>query len=94
LTVVLSAYARICHRVRPVPVEATRCLCLAARGASRAITREFDQALRTHGLRASQFTLLAALHLAGLQVSGELAGGPCMVPLPGDHPARRRETQR
>lgn len=45
--------------------ETTRCLCLAARRASRVITREFDQALRAHGLRATQFTLLAALDLAG-----------------------------
>ncbi|GAA0243043.1 MarR family winged helix-turn-helix transcriptional regulator [Rhodanobacter caeni] len=51
----------------------TRCLCLAARRAARTITREFDQALRPHGLRATQFTLLAALHLAGSKSIGELA---------------------
>jgi DNA-binding MarR family transcriptional regulator len=51
----------------------TRCLCLAARRAARTITREFDQALRPHGLRATQFTLLAALHLAGTKAIGELA---------------------
>ena len=51
----------------------TRCLCLAARRAARAITREFDQALRPHGLRATQFTVLAALHLAGPKSVGELA---------------------
>jgi len=49
------------------------CLCLAARRASRAITREFDQALRPHDLRATQFTLLSALHLAGPQTIGSLA---------------------
>lgn len=53
--------------------ETTRCLCLAARRAARTITREFDQALRPHGLRATQFTLLAALQLAGPQAIGELA---------------------
>jgi len=53
--------------------ETTRCLCLAARRASRAITREFDRALRAHGLRATQFTLLAALHLAGPKSIGDLA---------------------
>lgn len=53
--------------------DTTRCLCLAARRASRAITREFDQALRAHGLRATQFTLLSALHLAGSKSIGELA---------------------
>ena len=51
----------------------TRCLCLAARRAARTITREFDQALRPHGLRATQFTLLAMLHLAGSKTIGELA---------------------
>lgn len=54
-------------------LETTQCLCLAARRASRAITREFDSALRSHGLRATQFTLLAALHLAGPRSIGELA---------------------
>lgn len=51
----------------------TQCLCLAARRASRTITREFDRALRPQGLRATQFTLLAALHLAGPKPIGELA---------------------
>jgi DNA-binding MarR family transcriptional regulator len=53
--------------------ETTRCLCLAARRASRAITREFDRELRPHGLRATQFTLLAALHLGGPSTIGALA---------------------
>lgn len=57
----------------PPLFETTRCLCLAARRAARTITREFDQALRPHGLRATQFTLLAALHLAGPKSIGELA---------------------
>lgn len=52
----------------------TQCLCLAARRASRTITREFDQALRTHDLRATQFTLLAALQLKGPQSINALAG--------------------
>jgi len=57
----------------PTLFATTRCLCLAARRAARTITREFDQALRAHGLRATQFTLLAALHLAGTKAIGELA---------------------
>lgn len=57
----------------PALFETTRCLCLAARRAARTITREFDQALRAQGLRATQFTLLAALHLAGSKSIGELA---------------------
>ena len=58
----------------PALFETTRCLCLAARRASRAITREFDQALRAHGLRATQFTLLSALHLGGPRSIGDIAG--------------------
>ena len=58
----------------PALFETTRCLCLAVRRASRAITREFDQALRVHGLRSTQFTLLSALHLGGPRSIGDLAG--------------------
>jgi DNA-binding MarR family transcriptional regulator len=57
----------------PALFETIRCLCLAARRASRTITREFDQALRVHGLRATQFTLLSALHLGGPRSIGDLA---------------------
>lgn len=57
----------------PALPETVGCLCLAARRASRAITREFDRALRAHGLRATQFTLLSALHLSGAKPIGELA---------------------
>lgn len=58
----------------PALFETTRCLCLAVRRASRVITRTFDQALRVHGLRATQFTLLSALHLGGPRSIGDLAG--------------------
>jgi DNA-binding MarR family transcriptional regulator len=57
----------------PAVLQTTQCLCLAARRAARAITREFDQALRGHDLRATQFTLLAALQLAGPKSIGDLA---------------------
>lgn len=57
----------------PAILETTQCLCLAARRAARTITRGFDDALRGHGLRATQFTLLAALRIAGPQAIGELA---------------------
>jgi len=53
--------------------ETTKCLCLASRRAARAITRRFDAALRPHGLRATQFTLLAALALKGPTPIGALA---------------------
>ena len=57
----------------PAILETTQCLCMASRRAARAITRQFDEALRVHGLRATQFTLLAALHLAGPRSVGEMA---------------------
>ena len=53
--------------------ETAQCLCLASRRAARAITRAFDRELRAHGLRATQFTLLATLSLKGEQTVSELA---------------------
>lgn len=57
----------------PELIDTAQCLCLASRRASRAITRAFDRELRGHGLRATQFTLLATLSLKGGQTIGELA---------------------
>lgn len=54
--------------------ETRNCLCLAARRAARSITRQFDEALRPHGLRSTQFSALAALSLAGPKTIKELAG--------------------
>jgi DNA-binding MarR family transcriptional regulator len=54
-------------------LETAQCLCLASRRAARAITRRFDAALRPHGIRATQFTLLAALALKGPLSIGALA---------------------
>ena len=59
--------------VDPDLLETTRCLCLASRRAARAITRQFDRALRAHDIKATQFTLLAALALKGSQSISELA---------------------
>ena len=53
--------------------ETSQCLCLASRRAARAITRHFDRALRAHGIKATQFTLLAVLELKGPQTIGALA---------------------
>jgi DNA-binding MarR family transcriptional regulator len=53
--------------------ETTQCLCLASRRAARAITRAFDKELRPHGLRSTQFSLLAILELKGPQTIGTLA---------------------
>jgi DNA-binding MarR family transcriptional regulator len=49
------------------------CHCLAARRRARAITRLFDDRLRSHGLRATQFSVLAVLALRGPSPIGELA---------------------
>ena len=49
------------------------CHCLAARRDAREITRHFEAQLRRHGLRATQFSILASLALAGSKPIGELA---------------------
>src|SRR6202022_3057883 len=41
------------------------CMCASFRRASRALTQLYDQALRPVGLRATQFTILQELSLAG-----------------------------
>jgi len=45
--------------------ECNDCLCFAARRVARQITQHYDAQLRGSGLRATQFTLLAYLILAG-----------------------------
>lgn len=49
------------------------CHCLAARREARAITRIYEDKLRPHGLRATQFSILAALALKGPTSVNELA---------------------
>jgi DNA-binding MarR family transcriptional regulator len=53
--------------------ECADCLCLASRRAARAITRTFDKQLRPHGIRGTQFSVLAVLELKGPQTIGNLA---------------------
>jgi DNA-binding MarR family transcriptional regulator len=50
------------------------CRCLIARRHARAVTRLFEAKLRPHGLRATQFSVLAALALKGPTPVTELAG--------------------
>lgn len=58
----------------PVDLTLTKaCPCLAARRRARAITRHFDGYLRPHGLRSTQFSVLAALALRGPTGRGHLA---------------------
>jgi DNA-binding MarR family transcriptional regulator len=55
-------------------LPATRdCACLAARRHARLLTRHFDEHLRPHGLRSTQFSVLAALAQTGPIALGDLA---------------------
>jgi DNA-binding MarR family transcriptional regulator len=49
------------------------CFCLAARRTARTVTRLYEERLRPHGLRATQFSILASLALKGPTPIGELA---------------------
>jgi DNA-binding MarR family transcriptional regulator len=48
------------------------CMCASLRRAARALTQIYEEALRPTGLRATQFTILQALSLAGEVTQGEL----------------------
>ncbi|HEY1730704.1 MAG TPA: MarR family transcriptional regulator [Terriglobales bacterium] len=48
------------------------CLCASLRRASRALTQMYEEALRPRGLRATQFTILQALSIAGELTQGDL----------------------
>lgn len=62
----LDVYTPIMSPVdRPTLGQATQCACFNLRKASRAVTQLYDDALRPAGLRATQFSLLALLRLAG-----------------------------
>jgi DNA-binding MarR family transcriptional regulator len=52
---------------------ASGCACRRLRGAARAVTRLYDDALRPTGLRTTQFTLLVAAELRGGPLISELA---------------------
>lgn len=62
------------HPPTVVDLSATKhCHCLAARKRARVITRLYAEKLRPHDLRATQFSVLAALALKGPTPLGELA---------------------
>lgn len=48
------------------------CMCASLRRASRAVSSLYEEALRPLGLRATQFTVLQSLSLAGNVTQGEL----------------------
>ncbi|HET7264524.1 MAG TPA: MarR family winged helix-turn-helix transcriptional regulator [bacterium] len=55
-------------------LSATRnCRCLAARRRARILTRIYERRLRLHGLRATQFSVMAALALTGPSRISKLA---------------------
>jgi DNA-binding MarR family transcriptional regulator len=49
------------------------CLCVASRQAARAVTTVYDRRLRPHGVRVTQFTILANLILRGPTALSALA---------------------
>ena len=53
--------------------ETRACHCLAARKRARELTRLYEEKLRPHGLRATQFSILAVLGLKGPMRVGDLA---------------------
>ncbi len=55
-----------------LPTPTLSCMCASFRRAARALTQRYDEAFRRLGLRATQFTLLQALSLAGEVSQGKL----------------------
>jgi DNA-binding MarR family transcriptional regulator len=56
----------------PESLPALACACASVRRAARVVTRLYDGALRSAGLRITQFTLLQALERAGTSPQGVL----------------------
>ncbi|MCP5110265.1 MAG: MarR family transcriptional regulator [bacterium] len=54
------------------PLTALPCACATLRRAARSVTQLYDTQLRPSGLRATQFTILQALSLAGATPQGAL----------------------
>jgi DNA-binding MarR family transcriptional regulator len=54
------------------PLPELPCMCGSFRRTSRALTQLYEEALRPVGLRATQFTILQALSLAGEVSQGQL----------------------
>ncbi len=55
-----------------LPIPPLPCLCASFRRSARALTQHYEAALRPSGLRATQFTVLQALSLAGEVSQGQL----------------------
>lgn len=55
-----------------LPITPLPCFCASFRRSARALTQHYEAALRPSGLRATQFTVLQALSLAGEVSQGAL----------------------
>jgi DNA-binding MarR family transcriptional regulator len=66
-------YMHLFGRMSKPAAFALPCMCASFRRASRVLTQDYDTALRPLGLRATQFTLLQGLSLAG-EVSQKTLG--------------------
>jgi DNA-binding MarR family transcriptional regulator len=53
--------------------ETRDCHCLAARRMARELTRLYEEKLRPHGLRATQFSVMATLSQSGPSTINEIA---------------------
>lgn len=62
------------HLMKPDPHDLNACTCANLRKATRVVTQAYDAALRSTGLTASQFTLLATLSHTGAISMTALAG--------------------
>ena len=65
-------YMHLFEGRKATPIPALPCLCASLRRTSRALTQLYEEALRPLGLRASQFTILQVLSLAGEMTQGEM----------------------
>jgi len=61
--------------VAEIDAARAECACFRVRHAARAVTRAYDEALRPVGLRATQFSILAALESLGDISITDLAAG-------------------
>jgi DNA-binding MarR family transcriptional regulator len=73
LTCLMSVCTRSDMTTRSELAECMSCLCSASRSAARGITGIFDEHMRPHGLRTTQFTVLVNLVLRGPTALGALA---------------------
>lgn len=63
------------HLMKRVPIEeSVECVCLNLRKTTRTVTQYYEDALRPVNLKATQYSLLAAIYLMGSPNMNEVAG--------------------